>query len=224
LRKLESVAIIPDGNRRYALKKGLSLGQGYAKGFQKVRDVIEWSDGVPKITFWALSLDNLARRSKAEVNALFALMNGHVSRALSEKNFEGVKVSFFGELGLLPQALSNKMRELEEKTDGDRTAFIGIAYGGEQEIYRAAKKMAEALANGAPEREAKLAFAEGLYYQGKPDLIIRTGSAQRLSGFLPLQSCYSELYFSKKLWPEFGKSDFEKATEFFQESQARYGR
>ncbi len=229
-RKLERLAIIPDGNRRFGRKIGASEYQAYVKGFQKVRDAIEWSKDVRSLTFWALSLDNFKKRSELELKVLFQLMTKNIDDALQTKKLfeEGVRVTFFGRKELLPASVATRIRGLERKTEGneDRLLNFGIAYSGRDELLNAAKSIALDFKNGALKEDelTPQAFEERLYYHESPDLVIRTGNEQRLSGFLPWQTEYSEIYFSKKLWPEFSKRDYDEAVMFFEASNSRKGR
>ncbi len=229
-RVLKSIAIIPDGNRRYARKRSISIAQAYARGFEKAREVLRWSERVPSIAFWALSLDNLAKRGALEKRILFSQMKRNIARALESNELRdlGVRVRFFGKLDLLPRDLRDALEKVENatKNNSKRTASIGLAYGGKEEVFEAARSFALDLKNGSlNERQlTPTAFEQRLWYAESPDLVIRTGRVQRLSGFLPLQAGYSELYFSQKLWPEFSRGDYDAAIEFFNQSEARYGK
>ena len=207
-RKLKSIAIIPDGNRRYARKRGASIAAAYARGFEKAREVIKWSGeradgsgGVSSLAFWALSL---------------------------ELREQGVSVRFFGKLAALPRDLRDALAKVEEATadNAARVVSVGLAYGGKEEVFEAARSFALDLRSGALKEKdlTPAAFQQRLWFPESPDLIIRTGRVQRLSGFLPLQAGYSELYFSPKLWPEFTRDDYAAAVEFFAQSEARYGK
>ena len=229
--KLSSIAVIPDGNRRYAMKNKLGIDRAYARGFQKVEDLLGWTDGsgIDKVSFWALSLENFTKRSKLELRILFKLMKMKINDSLRNGHFKekGIRIKFFGKLDLLPQSLVEKMHELETATqDGARQLFIAVAYSGRDEILHAAK----AVAIEARKRKTKVEditekdFESKLYSPASPDLIIRTGDVSRLSGFLPWQNTYSELYFSKKLWPEFEKRDFQRAVGFYNAAQRRFGK
>jgi undecaprenyl diphosphate synthase len=229
-RTLKSIAIIPDGNRRYSRKRGLSVAAAYAAGFEKAREVIKWSAGVPSLAFWALSLDNLAKRSALEKKILFSQMKENIDKALesNELREQGVRVRFFGKLGALPADLRRALAKVEEATahNAKRLVSVGLAYGGREEVFEAARSFALDLKSGTL-REHDLtpaAFEARLWFPENPDLVIRTGRVQRLSGFLPLQAGYSELFFSQKLWPEFTQRDYAAAVDFFRESEARYGK
>ncbi len=235
-RFLKSIAVIPDGNRRYAKKYELSIEEAYKSGFQNIRDFTNWLEGTKtrEVTFWAMSLDNFTKRSKTELDILFTLMQSHVEEAFSSREWvdKNTRVKFFGKREMLPSKLVEKMAVLEEKTrDCDSlTVNIALAYSGKEEILQAVNKIAreaqQAQKSGLHALDAldENKFNKYLYYPNSPDLIIRTGGVQRLSGFLPWQSEYSEIYFSPKLWPEFSRLDLTQAIEFYKESEARYGK
>lgn len=229
MRKLSHLAITPDGNRRYAKKHGFSFEQAYKAGFDKINQVLEWSEEPDKITVWALSLDNLTRRSSFEMKILFRLMQKHVEQSLSDNRFanEGVSVRFFGRRELLPKYLNEKFEKLEDDTEGgSKRLNIAVAYSGHDELLNAAKNIASDAKAGKinPEKIDEKLFENYLYYSESPDLVIRTGDAQRLSGLMPWQTAYSEIYFSEKLWPEFSKRDYDKAIDFYKNTESRKGK
>lgn len=229
MRKLSHLAITPDGNRRYAAKHNLSFQQAYKAGFDKIKDVLEWSEEPERVTLWAMSLDNLLKRSSFEKKILFKLMAKHVEQSIGEGEFveRGVRVNFFGRRELLPKELNGRFQILERETEGGRKQLnIAIAYSGRDELLNAAKALAFDAREGKidPSQLTEEQFEKYLYYGDSPDLVIRTGDAQRLSGLMPWQTAYSEIYFSKKLWPEFGKSDYNKAVEFYRNTQSRKGK
>ncbi|MBU1198028.1 di-trans,poly-cis-decaprenylcistransferase [Candidatus Micrarchaeota archaeon] len=225
---LKSLAIIPDGNRRFAKSNRFGYRKAYAKGFEKVEELLEWAEPtkIERIGFWALSLENYQQRSQRELTILFSLMKRHLRKAIADKKYKkkGVRVEFFGKLELLPKHLRQLMKELEHQTqNGKRVLSIAVAYSGREELLRAAKLIAVHFGDRAGQAKES-DFTKYLYMQHSPDLIIRTGDVSRLSGFMPWQTAYSELYFSKKLWPSFTKDDFRDAMAFFDETQRRFGR
>ncbi|MFH0971872.1 MAG: polyprenyl diphosphate synthase [Candidatus Micrarchaeota archaeon] len=229
--KLKSIAIIPDGNRRFAKKNALNFQNAYMQGFRKVEEVMGWADakGVRQITFWALSLENYKKRSRFEMKILFELMRRKLRGSLrtGEYSENGIKIKFFGKLELLPPDVRDLMAKLEAETSGNsKELSIAIAYSGREEIVNAAKRIAIDF-YGKNDKLSKLTegdFEKYLYSPMAPDLIIRTGEVSRLSGFLPWQATYSELYFCRKLWPEFDETDFNQAVEFYNETQRRFGK
>ena len=225
MRSLKSIAVIPDGNRRYAKKNGLPLPEAYAEGFQKVKSVFEWSKGagLESATFWALSLDNLRKRSQTELEVVLGLLGSRLDDFLSQ-GFDEARINFFGRLEELPAGLQEKFAAAEERTKENKGFELNfaVAYGGRDDLFHAAESLARDYASGNAELSPK-EFEKRLYLSSEPDLIVRTGSAQRLSGFLPWQNEYSELFFSEKLWPEFSRADFDEALEFYSSSESRRG-
>ncbi len=228
---LIDVAVIPDGNRRYAKRKNLPIEAAYLQGFKKAAEFSKWAfeEKVKSVSFWALSMDNFAKRSDAELTVLFKLMTKHLTDALRHPKFgyEDCRIQFFGRRELLPTSVITAMEKLEEKTIDKKanTLNIGIAYSGRDELLNASKKLAQDIASGAVKADEvnESNFSNYLYTNNSPQLIIRTGNVQRLSGFMPWQNAYSELYFSPKLWPEFNQSDFLAAKEFFETTEQRFG-
>jgi len=229
---LRSIAIIPDGNRRFAQKAGISLEEAYLAGFKKSEEAVKWcaDSGVKSLTFWALSLDNYSKRSPTELSLLFRLMKSHAQNTLKSKVFRehNVAVKFFGKRELLPADLNSLFTKVEDTYpgNGEMSLNMGIAYNGRDELLYAAKKVAREIANGNL-RETSLTendFERFLYLKESPDLVIRTGDSHRLSGLMPWQTVYSELYFSPKLWPEFGKLDFKAAMDFYAATERKFGK
>ncbi|MDP3741928.1 MAG: polyprenyl diphosphate synthase [Candidatus Micrarchaeota archaeon] len=228
---LESVAVIPDGNRRFAKRKNLPIETAYLKGFKKAAEFSKWAfeEKVKNVSFWALSMDNFAKRSETELTVLFKLMTKHLTDAVAHPRLgsEDCRIQFFGKRELLPTGVRTAMQKLEEKTRDKKSQSlnIGIAYSGREELLSASKKLASDIASGSVKADEvnESTFSNYLYTNNSPQLIIRTGNVQRLSGFMPWQNAYSELYFSPKLWPEFEKPDFLAAKQFYEETEQRFG-
>ncbi|MFN3909670.1 MAG: polyprenyl diphosphate synthase [Candidatus Anstonellaceae archaeon] len=229
--KLNHIAFIPDGNRRWAKEHGLSLIRGHEKGIDKMGEVLKWcqEEKIKYISFWAFSTENFSR-DKKEVLGLFKAFKVRLAKILQEAKFEKTKTSvrFIGLKNLFPKEIQKGMERIEEKTknfsDFYLTLFIG--YGGQQELVAAIK---EILKNYTKEDIPKIdiALIEKHLWSGflpDPDLIIRTSGEKRLSGFLPFKSTYSELYFCDKYWPDFSYEDFQKAIEDFYSRIRRWGR
>lgn len=227
--RLRRLAIIPDGNRRFAAKNRLAIQKAYAKGFEKVEELLQWTEGtgIEEVSFWALSLENYEKRSRAELRVLFSLISQHLDKAIEDEKFsdKAISVKFFGKLELLPEGLREKMKRLEEKTaGGSRLLSVGVAYSGREELLNAAKKIAVDFSGRDASRMTEADFEKYLYTRTAPDLIIRTGNVSRLSGFMPWQNAYSELYFCSKLWPEFDEEDFREAVRFYEDTERRFGK
>ncbi len=229
---LNAIAFIPDGNRRYARKVGINYAQAYTLGTEKAWDVINWLGEYPKIkmgTFYTLSLENLSR-NRLELKVLFKIFDHELDKVFSRGLFEaqGVKLKFMGRLDLLPLGTRKRMEKVEDYTSefDKKQINLAIGYNGQAEIVDAAKKFAEDCSRGAF-NSAELneeKFAKYLYNSSSPDLVIRTGDTQRLSGFLTYQSAYSELCFSEKFWPEFEKQDLKEAVKDFDSRERRFGK
>jgi len=229
---INSIAFIPDGNRRYARKQGISYAEAYALGTQRAWDVIGWLKQYPKIkagTFYTLSLENLSR-SRFELHALMKLFERELDKVKSKSVFEeqGIRLKFLGRLDLLSKKVREKIEVAERYTEnfGGKQINLAIGYNGQAEIVDAAKAFAEKYRKGEASLEElnEESFSKYLYSAERPDLIVRTSGTQRLSGFLTYQSAYSELYFTQKYWPEFQKEDLQQAVQDFEERERRFGK
>ncbi len=208
------VAIITDGNGRWAKARGLPVGAGHRAGAENVRarlrDAVEL--GIRELCVYAFSTENWSR-SREEVNGLIELLAEYIDGVTPELHAEDVRLRFIGERGdPVPESLVEKMEWAEELTaDNDRiTLFVPFNYGGRAEIVRAARAF-----DGTSEEE----FRAGLYApeMHDPELLIRTGGEWRLSNYLLWQVAESELVFSDELWPDFSRSSLEAAIERFRE-------
>lgn len=222
------IAIIPDGNRRWSLKKGISKTEGYAIGIRKIGDVLKWckESDVRMLTMWGFSTDNF-KRDEGEIGELFGLFKENLKKAIEsdDKNKDELRVRFFGRLHLFPREIQEMIRKAEEvSSSGERKYQLNLllSYGGREELVDAVNSI---ISEGIRQVDEK-AIGDHLYTKGlpDPDLIIRTSGEQRLSGLMPWQSCYSEFYFCKKLWPDFSKKDFKSALVEFERRRRRYGK
>ncbi len=228
----ENVAIIPDGNRRWSKSNRLSLHKGYNLGIKKFVDISIWLKhlGVSTVTVWALSTDNIINRSKGELAILYNLYTkaAYDSNILTMLEKEDAKVVVVGELGMVPQNVRKALKHIEKETSRNNsfTITLLIAYGGKADILTAVKRAIKAKAQSKiKEINEKILTSMMLTASvPNPDMIIRTSGEQRTSGFLPWQSSYSELYFSKKYWPDFGISDLKAAIREYSSRQRRYGK
>lgn len=223
------IAVIPDGNRRWAKKRGLPVFEGHRIGAEKTLPLlIEKAAelGVRYFTFWALSTENLKKRSRQEISALFNLMRLFLRNKIKRFRTKGIRLRFIGDLTKLPADIQKGLRKAVEATkDNDKiTLILAINYGGRDEIIRAVNKFINKWGKvGQLEKEGFSHFLDTKEIPD-PDLIIRTGGEKRLSGFLLWQSEYSELYFSEKLFPDFTPERLEEAVSNYTSRQRRFGR
>lgn len=225
----QHIAIIMDGNGRWAQRQGKPRTAGHAAGCESFRTISNYCKaiGVKFLTVYAFSTENW-KRAKTEVDAIMALMEQYLLEAIRDMQKNRVRIRFFGDLS----RLSPKLRALAEEAaamseEFDIQANICLNYGGRDEIIRAAKRFAEECAAGKrrPEELTEELFSEGLYSAGvpDPDLVIRPGGELRVSNFLLWQSAYAEYYFTDVLWPDFGPEELEKAIDAYNGRQRRFG-
>ncbi len=226
------VAIIMDGNRRYAKDFGLLVSEGHDKGRQKLEDVLEWcmEIGVKMLTVYAFSTENVGRSSD-EVDTLMRMFVENFRRLGDDARVHKhrIKVRVLGQRELLPKDLQEAIQYAEERTRGYDSYFFNLAvgYGGREEIVQGIKKLAEAVKDGELKVEDidERTFSKFLYTKDMPDpdLILRTSGEERISNFLLWQLAYSELYFSDIYWPGFRKIDFLRAVRSYQMRMRRFG-
>jgi undecaprenyl diphosphate synthase len=220
MREPTTIGIIPDGNRRYAKKNNIPLVKAYWRGVKKAEEALEFlkrETNVKFAYFYTLSLENLRKRTKTELNTLFKILKKEIDRWL--KTDPGVEVRFGGELEFLPKRIREGAEKLEEKTRGNEPKVgLMIGYSGIEEVLRAAR-----LAKNPKSYEELRRY---FYLPDFPDadLILRTSGEMRLSGFLPLQSAYAEFIFYPKLWPEMERTDFIAVLEEYAGRDRRFGR
>lgn len=217
------IAIIMDGNRRFAAANNLARIIGHAQGADNLGKIMQLCPkyGVHTLTVYALSGENLTKRSVDEVSNLVDLIT-KMARSYKRKLIgQNVRVKIMGKLKSLPSDLQTAVEELVESTkDGTKLLLqICLNYGGRAEIVDAVNN---AIASGQTLITEEL-ITQNLYSANEPDLIIRPGGELRLSNFLPWQGVYSELYFTETLWPDFGEAELAKAVEFYQSRQRRFG-
>ncbi len=221
------VAIVMDGNRRWARLHGVSEGEGHSAGVDAIRPIVERAGdlGIAALSIYAFSRENWSR-SDEEVGTLFALMEAAIRREVPDLVRKGVRVRVLGRLEELPATTRNSISEAIAATaQGTRlTLNIAFNYSGRSEIVDALR---QALADGlAPQEVNEDAIRARLYTAGLPDLdlLIRTGGEQRISNFLLWQAAYAELYFTDVLWPDFSPAIFDDALSEFARRTRRFGR
>ena len=224
------VAIIMDGNGRWAKARGLPRTAGHRRGAESVRRAMIGAAelGISYLTLYGFSSENW-KRPLTEVDDLMGLLRRHLQHDINELAKEGVRLCVIGERERLPIDIVRLIGDAEERTRSNNriTVTIAISYGSRQEIVTAARYLAAQAAAGKidPETVDEEVFAGGLMTSGMPDpdLVIRTSGEQRISNFLLWQSAYSELIFVDKLWPDFGKDDLAADIREFQQRDRRYG-
>ena len=227
------LAIVPDGNRRLAKRIMEKPWKGHEWGIEKLYKVLDWcrEAGIRTVTVYALSLENITKRPKEELDFIYLLMRRQMENILTNPdnpvNKNKVKMIFFGKLDALPKSLQDGISKVMEKTRKykENTANFAIAYGGRQELVRAFNSIARKLSRGEISTVDEKAIKENLYTNGfgDPDLVIRTGGEKRLSNFLPFQTVYSELAFTDTFWPELTKKEFLSIIEDFSSRNRRFG-
>jgi undecaprenyl diphosphate synthase len=225
------VAIIMDGNGRWARRRLLPRLEGHRQGAKSVRRAVEFcrSNGIEYLTLYAFSTENW-QRPQGEVSGLMKLLSQFLDSELDELHSHGIRFQVIGQLHRLSAPLAAKITSGIERTRDNRamTLNVALSYGGRQEIVAAARKIATAVKSGELSEEAvnENLFSDYLDTAGTPDpdLLIRTGGETRISNFLLWQSAYAELYFTPVLWPDFDESEFMKAIEEYKSRQRRFGR
>ena len=226
----QHVAIIMDGNGRWAKARGLPRAAGHERGVEALRRTVEAAPelGIRYLTVFSFSTENW-RRPAAEVTALFGLLKAYVQRDLGRLKREGVCIRVIGRREGLPEDIAALVDKAERETAQNSDFYLNIAfnYGGREEIIRAARKLAAVIEAGEVSADAvdEAAFARFLDTDGipDPDLMIRTSGEYRLSNFLLWQAAYSELVFTDVLWPDFDKSTLQQAIAEFRSRERRFG-
>ena len=224
------VAIVMDGNGRWARQKGKPRTYGHKVGSSKVHDIVEESKelGIEVLTLFAFSSENW-KRPKSEVTFLMDLMIQMLKKEIRKLEEKGVQVRFIGQRELLPEKLLKVIRDSEARTRNNSSLVLQIAasYGGQWDITRAARSLAEKVARGEllPEQIDERIFAAELAFSDLPDadLFIRTGGELRISNFLLWQAAYAEFYFTDVLWPDFTVDEYHNALSHFSKRQRRFG-
>ena len=224
------IAIIMDGNRRWAKEKGLDYRLGHKEGAEALRRIAKYANklGVKYLTVYAFSTENW-KRTKEEVGALMILLQKYLEEFLSSDDFENIKVNMLGNIADLDTGLQKSINKIIEKTKNNTGLVLNIAfnYGGRDEIVRAVRKIAEDVKENKINVEDidEQTISNSLYTAGQlePDLLIRTSGEQRLSNFLLWQLAYTEFYFVQKYWPDFSEQDLDEAISVFEKRNRKFG-
>ncbi len=225
------VAIIMDGNGRWAKKRGRPRFFGHQEGTKRAKEIVEAAReiGIKVLTLYTFSLENW-QRPKEEVEFLMQLLEKYLKQETSNIIKQDIQFRVSGDLSLLPASTYNIIQEAIQKTTHCQQMILNLAlsYGGRQEIIQAVKGIVKDVLAGkiTPEEIDTTLFPRYLWTKGlpDPDLIIRTSGEMRLSNFLIWQAAYAELYVTPTLWPDFGKEDFIKALKDYQRRERRFGK
>ena len=224
------IAIIMDGNRRWAKQRNLPVKLGHKQGAETLKKVVRYANniGIKYVTVYAFSTENW-KRSEEEVGALMSLLENYLADFAKEADTENIVIRVLGNMTQLSESLQESIKQTIERTKNNTGTVFNIAlnYGGRDEITNAAKNLAKDVKEGNIELEniTEELFAKYLYTKDDPDpdLLIRTSGELRLSGFLPWQSTYSEFLFLDKLWPDFSTEDLDNAIEVFLKRNRKFG-
>jgi undecaprenyl diphosphate synthase len=224
------VAVIMDGNGRWAKRRGLTRITGHQKGTESVRDIVRTSRelGIKWLTLYAFSEENW-KRPPYEVKALMGLLNRYLKSELKEMLDNGIRLAYIGQTEKLPPEVQRTLWQTIEKTEHntEMTLTLALSYGGRQEIVRALKKMLSDIEKGTLQvnRITEERLSQYLYTAGTPDpdLLIRTSGEYRISNFLLWQLAYTEIFITPTLWPDFRKERYLEALLDYQKRERRFG-
>lgn len=224
----QHIAIVMDGNRRWARSKGLPEGKGHEAGAEALESIVEAASkmGIKTVTVYALSTENIKERARREIQGLFRLLRAGYNTKLKRMMANGVRVDVLGERSGLPLTLQKIIDEIKKTYIKSESIKLNIAlnYGGRRELVEAVKGLIKEGIDVNKINETEI--DKHLYTNGQPapELVIRTGGHIRLSNFLLWQTAYSELYFTKKLWPDFSPEDLKKAVTWYQSQRRNFGK
>jgi undecaprenyl diphosphate synthase len=223
---LQHLAIIMDGNRRWAKERGLPGYAGHEQGYETLKRISDYvfSQGIRILTVFAFSTENWNRTEK-EVNILLSLCARAIQEQFGQLSKNNIQLRFIGDLSAFPNALQNEMAYSMKKTEKNTRGILNVAlnYGGRQELVRAVKNIMHS--GMCADDITESLISDHMYTHGLPDpeLLIRTSGEQRLSGFLTWQTVYSELYFLQKYWPDVTLDDIDSALNAYVQRQRRFG-
>lgn len=217
------VAIIMDGNGRWAQKRGLPRKFGHKAGCENIKRITEnlFDLKIKVVTYFAFSTENW-KRPKDEIDTIFDLIRDYVNTNLSDFIEKDIKLNFFGDYNKLPQDLVLHFEEAKEKTKNCKSFVVNFAvnYGGQDDILQAVNKAKELEGQITPQIFESLLFTAGTV---NPDFVIRTSGEMRISNFMLYQMAYSEFYFTKTYWPSFSNKNLQKALKSYQKRKRRFG-
>jgi len=227
--KLTHLAIIVDGNRRYARNRGEADSQGHYAGALKLEKFLRWtkSEGIREVTAYVLSTENLKNRSFIELRSLYKLICKFLEDYIGDAIKEGVKVRIIGDMSLVPDKLRKAAEKIQEITkDGEKyTLNLCLAYGGRLEITAMVNKfLRQQYWYGGKKEVTEEQIGNSLWLTSEPELIIRTGAASRTSNFLLWQTAYSEWIFLDKMFPDITQKDLKECIKKFEALERRFGK
>lgn len=226
----EHIAVIMDGNRRWAKENNLEIKEGHKKGAENLEKIAKYCNniGIKYLTVYAFSTENW-KRSKEEVGALMILLQNYLNDFSKRADTENIKINVLGDISVLSKGMQNSINKAVERTKGNTGLTLNIAfnYGGRAEITSAIKQIADEIKNNNIKIEDinEELISNYLYTKGQPDpdLLIRTSGELRTSNFLPWQIAYTEFYFDNKYWPEFSEEDLLKAIKNYEVRNRKFG-
>ena len=224
------IAIIMDGNRRWARQKGLDPKLGHKEGAKTLEKIVRYANkiGLGYITVYAFSTENW-KRTEDEVGALMLLLQNYLDDYSKRADTENIKVKVLGDISALPEGMQKSINKCMERTKNNTGVTFNIAlnYGGRDEIVKAVRKISKQVKEGKINIEDinEQLISDNLYTAGEPDpdLLIRTSGELRTSNFLPWQIAYSEFLFIEKNWPDFDEKDLDEAIEVYQKRNRKFG-
>lgn len=226
----KSIAIIMDGNRRWARNKGLPVSLGHKEGAKTLEKIVRYANkiGIKYITVYAFSTENW-KRTEEEVSTLMKLFQSYLDDYSKRADSENIKVKIIGSRNGLSEKMKNSIEKCMERTKNNTgiTFNIALNYGGRDEILYAMKNIAQKVKNNEIEIDdiTEQMISDNLYTKNQPDpdLLIRTSGELRLSNFLPWQSAYTEFLFIEKNWPDFNEKDLDDAIEVYKSRNRKFG-
>ena len=217
------VAVIMDGNGRWGIKKKNSRNYGHKKGLEAVNDIISSSINhkIKFLTLFVFSTENWRRPNK-EINYLFRLLNAYIDKKLNELIKQDIKIKVIGNIKSFPKNLKNKITKIEKLTKNNKTIQINMAlnYGSRQEIINALKKIKKKSLSINEKNIGNFLYTKNI---PDPEILIRTGNTNRISNFLMWQIIYTEIFFVKKMWPDFKKKDFSEIIKKYKKIKRNFG-
>ena len=226
----EHIAIIMDGNRRWAKEKNLEVKQGHYAGAENLEKIAQYANkiGIKYMTVYAFSTENW-KRSENEVKALMMILKNYIEKLLERTSANNIKINILGDISRLEIGLQNSINKIIDKTKNNTGLTLNIAfnYGGRAEILRATKQIAEEVHEGKLDLEKidEKCIENHLYTKGQPDpdILIRTSGEIRISNFLLWQLAYTEFIFIDKYWTDFNENDIEESIHIFQKRHRKFG-